>query len=75
MLWNGTNTLSLSGADAASFEIVSGKLYLKAGVALDFETKSSYSVRVNVDDTTVGGTPMPSLILHSVLPTLPMHRS
>lgn len=53
----GTNTLSLSGADAASFEIVSGKLSLKAGVALDFETKSSYSVRVNVDDTTVGSTP------------------
>ncbi len=26
-------------------------------MALDFETKSSYSVRVNVDDTTVGGTP------------------
>jgi hypothetical protein len=53
----GTNVLSLSGADAASFEIVGGQLRLKAGVVLDFETKSSYSVRVNVDDTTVGGTP------------------
>ncbi len=53
----GTNTLSLSGADAASFEIVSGKLRLKAGVVLDFETKPSYLVRVDVDDTTVGGTP------------------
>ncbi|MEQ1829578.1 MAG: hypothetical protein ABL921_26690 [Pirellula sp.] len=39
----GTNTLSLGGADAASFEIVAGKLYLKAGVTLDFETKSSYT--------------------------------
>ncbi len=53
----GTNTRYLSGADMNSFEIVDGKLRLKAGVALDFETKSSYSVRVNVDDTTVGGTP------------------
>lgn len=54
---NGTNTLSLSGSDAASFEIVADKLRLKAGVALDFETKSSYSVRINVDDSTVGTTP------------------
>ncbi len=54
---SGANTLSLSGTDAVSFEIVAGKLRLKAGVALDFETKSSYTVRVNVDDTTVGSTP------------------
>lgn len=53
----GTNTQYLSGADASGFEIVAGKLRLKAGVGLDFETKSSYSVRVNVDDSTVGGTP------------------
>ncbi len=53
----GTNVLSLSGPDASYFEIVSNQLRLKAGVTLDFETKSIYSVRVNVDDTTVGGTP------------------
>ncbi len=53
----GTNSRSLSGADAASFEIVGNALRLKAGVALDFETKSSYSVRVNVDDSTVGASP------------------
>ncbi len=53
----GTNTLSLSGTDADSFEIVGDKLRLKAGVSLDFETQSSYSVRVNVDDTTVGSSP------------------
>ena len=52
----GTNTLSLSGADAAFFEIVGTALRLKAGTVLDFETKSSYSVTVNVDDTTVGAT-------------------
>ncbi len=55
----GTNTLSLTGADAAFFEIVGTELRLKAGVPLDFETKSSYSVTVNVDDATVGATPTP----------------
>ncbi len=30
---------------------------LKAGTVLDFEAKTSYLVRVNVDDTTIGGTP------------------
>ncbi len=53
----GTNVLSLSGADATRFEIVGNKLRLKAGVSLDFETKTSYLVRVNVDDMTVGNTP------------------
>ena len=53
----GTNGLSLSGADAAVFEIVAGALRLKAGTVLNFEAKSSYSVTVNVDDTTVGATP------------------
>ncbi len=40
----GTETLSLKGADAASFEIVGSSLYLKAGVTLDYETKTSYNV-------------------------------
>ncbi|MBE9178008.1 cadherin domain-containing protein [Oculatella sp. LEGE 06141] len=53
----GTNTLSLTGTDAAFFEIIGTELYLKAGTVLDFETKSSYSVTVNVDDTSVGGSP------------------
>ena len=53
----GTNTLSLSGADAASFELTGTEFFLKAGVALDFETKSSYAVTVNADDSTVGTTP------------------
>ena len=54
---NGTNTLSVSGVDAAFFEVDSSGLYLKAGTALDFETKPSYAVTVNVDDPTVGTTP------------------
>ncbi|MBC7767387.1 MAG: cadherin domain-containing protein [Phycisphaerales bacterium] len=53
----GSETIALAGADAASFEIYNGALYLKAGVALNYETKSSYAVTVTVDDPTVGATP------------------
>jgi Ca2+-binding RTX toxin-like protein len=53
----GANGLSLSGADAASFEIFDGDLYLEAGTALDAAAKPTYAVTVNVDDTTVGTTP------------------
>jgi hypothetical protein len=54
----GENQLSLSGIDAEFFEIVdNNKLYLKAGVSLDVETKSEYNVTVSVDDTTVADTP------------------
>jgi uncharacterized protein YjiK/2',3'-cyclic-nucleotide 2'-phosphodiesterase (5'-nucleotidase family)/Ca2+-binding RTX toxin-like protein len=53
----GNNTLSLSGADAQYFQVDETGLYIKAGVVLDYETKTSYSVTVNVDDTTVGTTP------------------
>jgi hypothetical protein len=52
----GSETLALTGSDAASFEIVGSELRLKAGL-LDFETKSSYVVQVTADDPTVGGTP------------------
>jgi uncharacterized protein YjiK len=53
----GINTLSLSGADAGFFQIIGSSLYIKAGTVLDYETKTSYSVTVNVDDTTVGSAP------------------
>ena len=53
----GTNTLSLTGTDASLFEITGKALFVKAGTALDFETKPSFSVNVNVDDSTVGNTP------------------
>jgi Tol biopolymer transport system component len=53
----GTNVLSLSGTDAAFFEIVGGVLYLKAGTVLNHDTKASYNVSVLVDDTSVGSTP------------------
>jgi hypothetical protein len=53
----GTNVLSLSGSDAALFEIDGAELYLKAGAALDYETNSQLDVTVEVDDPTVGTTP------------------
>jgi uncharacterized protein YjiK len=53
----GTNNLSVSGADASFFQIIGSSLYIKAGTVLDYETKTSYAVTVNVDDTTVGTTP------------------
>jgi len=53
----GVNNLSLSGADAALFQIVGSVLYLKAGTVLDYQTNPGLEVTVAVDDTTVGGTP------------------
>ncbi len=53
----GNNSLTLSGTDAASFEIVGGNLRLKAGTPLDFETQQSYAVTVEVNDPLVGSTP------------------
>ncbi|MFI5311801.1 MAG: SdiA-regulated domain-containing protein [Gemmatimonadales bacterium] len=53
----GTNNLSVSGTDAASFEIVGTSLYLKAGTSLSHASKPTLSVTVAVDDPTVGGSP------------------
>ncbi len=53
----GTNSLSLSGTDANDFQITASSLFIKPGTILDFETKSTYNVTVNVDDSTVGVTP------------------
>ncbi len=53
----GTNILSLSGADAALFEIVGSELFLKAGAVLDFETNPTLNITVAVDDSTIGGNP------------------
>jgi uncharacterized protein YjiK len=53
----GTNNFTLSGADANFFQIIGASLYIKSGTVLDYETKTNYSVTVNVDDTSVGATP------------------
>ncbi|AFY73019.1 VCBS repeat-containing protein [Synechococcus sp. PCC 7502] len=52
----GTNSLSLTGDDASSFEIRGTELFY-IGASPNFEVKSSYTVNVVVDDTTVGSTP------------------
>ncbi len=53
----GTNALSLSGADAANFEIVGTELRLKAGTKIDFEARTSFAITVQVDDPAVGASP------------------
>ncbi|MCX5959761.1 MAG: hypothetical protein NT053_08015 [Cyanobacteria bacterium] len=56
---SGSNTISLSGADAASFEVSGNALFLKAGTALNFETKASYAVTVSASDPSLpGSTPV-----------------
>jgi hypothetical protein len=42
----GTNTLALTGSDAAHFEIVGNALYVKANEVLNYEVQNSYSVAV-----------------------------
>jgi Ca2+-binding RTX toxin-like protein len=49
----GTETLTLTGADADKFEIVGNELHY-IGPSPDFETQSSYSVTVNVNDESLG---------------------
>ncbi len=46
----GTETVTLTGADAAAFEVDGSALYLKANTLLNFEAKSSFAVTVNVVD-------------------------
>jgi phosphodiesterase/alkaline phosphatase D-like protein len=56
---SGSNTISLSGADAASFEVSGNALFLKAGTALNFEAKASYAVTVSASDPSLpGSTPV-----------------
>ena len=50
----GTGAIALTGTDAASFEADATGLYIKAGISLNFEAKSSYAVTVEVNDPTVG---------------------
>ena len=58
----GVNSLSLSGTDAALFELIGTELYLRAGVVLDAEARSALSVSVDVDDAIVGSTPDDSAV-------------
>lgn len=53
----GSNLVSVTGPDAAAFVVDGNALSLRGGTALDFETKTSYSVTIEVDDMSVGNTP------------------
>lgn len=53
----GAVNLGVTGPDASAFEVDSTGLYLKAGTALDYETKASFSVSVTADDPTIGAGP------------------
>jgi uncharacterized protein YjiK len=53
----GLNTLAISGPDAAFFQIIGATLYLRSGTVLDYESRTSYSITITVDDATVGETP------------------
>jgi len=49
----GSNAITLSGVDAASFEVSGTGLFLKAGTALDFEVKTAYAVTVSASDLSI----------------------
>jgi hypothetical protein len=51
----GTNAITLTGTDAASFEVAGSELRLRAGTSLDSGSQSSYAVTVNVEDSSVSG--------------------
>ncbi|MBL8573632.1 MAG: hypothetical protein JNM13_08130 [Hyphomicrobiaceae bacterium] len=53
----GSETITLTGADAALFKVVGNEIRLVSALTADFETKSSYQFTINVDDGTVGATP------------------
>ncbi len=59
---NDTLTYTLGGTDAASFRIVSTSGQLRTNAALDYETKSSYSVTVSVSDSNGGSDSIPVTI-------------
>jgi len=64
----GVNNVSISGADAALFEVTGNSLFLVAGAALDYEMASSLDVVLSVDDTQLGTTAEDS-VAHQVLIT------
>ena len=53
----GSNEISLAGSDAPRFEVDGTSLFLKAGTKLDYESKTSYFVRLSASDPSLNGTP------------------
>jgi len=50
----GTENVRLAGSDSKYFKIKGSSLYLKNDNVLDYEKKSSYNVKITIDDPTVG---------------------
>lgn len=67
----GVNKLTLFGEHANLFEIDGTALYLRAGVALDFDSDQPFEVEVQVDDASVGETPDDSVVFTLSLDTTP----
>ena len=61
-----TLTYTLSGTDAAAFDIDGTTGQLKTKAALDYETKNSYSVTVKVSDNTLTDTIRVTIIITDV---------
>ena len=53
----GTETVTLSGTDAALFEVVGNQVRWLAATTPDFEAKARYEFTINVDDPTLGTGP------------------
>ena len=52
----GSNVITLAGDDATSFEVDGTSLFLKAGTKLDYESKTTYFVRLSANDPSLNGT-------------------
>lgn len=46
-----TASFTISGDDAVNFEVVGGALYMKAGIAANFEAQSTYTITVTATDS------------------------
>ena len=68
-------TYSLSGTDALSFGIDSSSGQLRTRTALDYETKSSYSVTVSVSDGNEGSDSIPVTISVTDVDETPANRA
>jgi len=53
----GTESVTLTGADAALFEVVGNEVRWLATTTPDFEAKAAYNFTINVDDPTIGTGP------------------
>ncbi len=64
-----TEAYRLGGTDASKFDIGSttGQITVKSGTTLDYETRTSYSVKVHVDAAQIGGgSTIPSVFVVAV---------